>query len=843
VTIVSPAAGAQIDPRAPLEVSATVTDQGGVAVVTFSSSGAVVRSETRGAPVATTRTEIFTVPFESPLPTGGSLTLAVTATDAAGNQGNATITVPVRDVVAPSVTTLTPADGSVDVAPTASIVVQFSEPIDRASVTPSSIRLSRGQTGVAVAFAFFDADRTVTLTPAQPLALNAAHTVTVDTAVRDMAGNGLASVLSSTFTTKAPDVTPPRVASIAPAHNAVDVPVASFIQVAFTEAIDPATVSGTSVRVSKDGATLSGALTLQNGNREIRFTPAQPLPFGAVIVTELTSVITDASGNALVDANGNPLQGPLTFTFLTASFGITRPARGEDVVENRRITLEAQGSASLGIATVTFEVNGQATPAVSGPPFTMPFDVPLASTAPTLTIVAIGKNGSGVEVARDQVTVTVVVGLQIRPTLLGVPLGGVASLRLGLSSPIAVDLPITLAAGDASIVTLPASPVVLPAGQLDVTVPVGGAAAGNTTITATSSRGDGAVVAAVSPPIVKTVSIESLIPGVRVLTVPLAGRLFEAVGGRRTVVLQLLSAPATGATIVSVTSSDAGVVHADGPVTIAAGDQTATVTIVTGTAGSATLTFRAGGEIRQLSIVVGTPAADVLGPIVASPVGVNVLPVPSIGRVVAPQAGHAAFTLPLLPVPAAVATPVSVSSSDASIAAVSGAVIVAAGQQSAIVDVTTGAAGTATLTFLAGAEVRQLTIVVGPPAADDVPFTFAKPAGTRVLSPAVAGLLFAGLTVQRTIAAPMLTAPRASDTPVTISSSDPNVASVAGDVTIPAGQLSATFTVGTGIEGVATLTLTAAGEMRQLVVVVGTPPASRIPAIVAPVVGVEVKHP
>ena len=61
-------------------------------------------------------------------------------------------------------------------------------------------------------------------------------------------------------------------------------------------------------------------------------------------------------------------------------------------------------------------------------------------------------------------------------------------------------------------------------------------------------------------------------------------------------------------------------------------------------------------------------------------------------------------------------------------------------------------------------------------------------------------------------------------------------------VTIPAGQQSATFTVATGLEGVATLTLDAGGEKRQLVVVVGTPPASRIPTIVAPVVGVEIEE-
>src|SRR5262249_37771347 len=149
-----------------------------------------------------------------------------------------------------------------------------------------------------------------------------------------------------------------------------------------------------------------------------RFTPAQPLPFGAVIVTELTSAITDVAGNALADANGNPLQAPLTFTFLTATFGITSPARGEGLVENRRITLQAQGSASLGLATVTFEVNGQALPAAAAP-FTTDFDVPSAATTSSVTIVAIGRNSGGIEVARDTLVADVIVGLQTPSTVLG----------------------------------------------------------------------------------------------------------------------------------------------------------------------------------------------------------------------------------------------------------------------------------------------------------------------------------------------------------------------------------------------------------------------------------------
>jgi hypothetical protein len=209
--------------------------------------------------------------------------------------------------------------------------------------------------------------------------------------------------------------------------------------------------------------------------------------------------------------------------------------------------------------------------------------------------------------------------------------------------------------------------------------------------------------------------------------VPLVGRVFAALPASA-LTLQLLSAPATGVTIVSVTSSNPAVARVDAPVSIAAGDQTSAVTIVTGVAGTATLTFRAGSEVRQITIVVGAPPPDVLGPIVAPPAGVFVMPIPSLGRVVTPQAGHATFTLVLLAAPAAAATPVVVSSSAAR--------SLRSADRSRSRGATVGhrrrsdwCAGTATLTFSAGGELRQLTVVVGTPAAGDIPITIARPTG------------------------------------------------------------------------------------------------------------------
>src|SRR5207253_155303 len=124
------------------------------------------------------------------------------------------------------------------------------------------------------------------------------------------------------------------------------------IRVTFTEPIDTGTITPDSFRVSVAGAPIAGRLTFADANATVRFAPDAPLPFDAVVITELTSSITDLFQNALVDAAGQPLGTPLTFTFLTGTFGITAPQAGSAVLENAPLTIEAKASASVNVATI-----------------------------------------------------------------------------------------------------------------------------------------------------------------------------------------------------------------------------------------------------------------------------------------------------------------------------------------------------------------------------------------------------------------------------------------------------------------------------------------------------------
>src|SRR5262249_29883164 len=140
VQITSPVQNAALDPRSPIGVVVTAADAVGVTSMSFSATGVVSAAETRAVPSSATRTETFTVNV-TPLPApGGTLTLAAAARDAAGNTGTApAVTVRILDVVAPNVDSIQPANGATGVDPAAPIVVRFTEPMDRATLTAASI--------------------------------------------------------------------------------------------------------------------------------------------------------------------------------------------------------------------------------------------------------------------------------------------------------------------------------------------------------------------------------------------------------------------------------------------------------------------------------------------------------------------------------------------------------------------------------------------------------------------------------------------------------------------------------------------------------------------------------
>jgi hypothetical protein len=184
-----------------------------------------------------------------------------------------------------------------------------------------------------------------------------------------------------------------------------------------------------------------------------------------------------------------------------------------------------------------------------------------------------------------------------------------------------------------------------------------------------------------------------------------------------------------------VTSSDETIARIDDQVIIPAGEETATLTIITGMGGEATLTFDAGTELREFTVKVGLPSEEMAPPVVAPPVSVSVKEVPSVGSVIMGEDSEYTLTRQLLFSPATSKIEVTVTSSDDSVAQVIGAVSIPTGEKEATFILISGETGEATLTFDAGVEMREFTVKVGLPEEGEIPPIVAPIIGLEVFEP------------------------------------------------------------------------------------------------------------
>ncbi|MEO7905070.1 MAG: DUF4082 domain-containing protein, partial [Candidatus Saccharimonadales bacterium] len=126
---------------------------------------------------------------------------------------------PAVDTTAPAVVSTSPTVNATNVAVTTSVVATMSEAIDPETVTASSVTIvdSQGVT-VGVTHSYDAAQRQITVAPSNSLSDGQTYTVTLTTAVKDVAGNPLSQAYSWTFTTAA--IAPPvDVSPLAQGHD------------------------------------------------------------------------------------------------------------------------------------------------------------------------------------------------------------------------------------------------------------------------------------------------------------------------------------------------------------------------------------------------------------------------------------------------------------------------------------------------------------------------------------------------------------------------------------------------------------------------------------------------
>jgi hypothetical protein len=464
------------------------------------------------------------------------------------------------------------------------------------------------------------------------------------------------------------------------------------------------------------------------------------------------------------------------------------------------------------------------------------------------------------ELASAEKLFDVLPGLTVTPSILGVPRGATRSVRLSLSQATGQDLPISIAIG-ADVAIVPSGQIILRAGETFVDVPVTacstcpgdpvvrvGAAAGNTALIASSSRGSAYAIVAVSDPLQgQEITSPSEPIGLSIARNGRSvGQAVVAAASTSSVRIEGLLQPwgGTAALPVSVTSSNPAVATATA-LAIEPGHQSTTLTINTTSNGSTTLTIQAGNDVRTLTVWVGTPPPDQTLVATAAPVGVSASASgrSSAGTVILTAGRLSSVTVQLLVNPLAGATPlpVAVSSTNASVATAT-ATAVQPGHQSVTVVISSIVDGVATFTFTAGSDLRTLKVLVGAVSADETPLALASPVGASVNGSEATGPLFAPLGAVISTRVVFLSAATASQTTVTVTSSDPTIVAVdQPSVVVPAGSTVVPLALTTGAGGRAVLTLEGGGQRRAVIVMVGSDPAPDMsPAVFALPIGVSV---
>jgi hypothetical protein len=230
--------------------------------------------------------------------------------------------------------------------------------------------------------------------------------------------------------------------------------------------------------------------------------------------------------------------------------------------------------------------------------------------------------------------------------------------------------------------------------------------------------------------------------------------------------------------------------------------------------------------------------------VVAPAVGISLPRLQYAGQTAVVPATTATFGLVLLPTPRATDTPVTVSSSNTAVAQVlTPTVQIPAGSRVMQLQVATGVAGTTTLIIEFDGRKQEYVLFVGSPVPASTPVAPALPIGVSIV-PAPGGsdgsriVAPAGSPLTPSLGVQLLTTPRASAVSVTVTTSDPSIVSVGAGttmaLTLEAGSLvlPTTFTT-LGTVGSAVLSFEFDGMRRELLIVVGNPPSSQLPAVMA----------
>lgn len=223
------------------------------------------------------------------------------------------------DIVLPVVSAMNPADNQTGVALNQSIVIEFSEAMDKTTINSSTVIVKQGSETVEGTVEY--SGTSATFTPTKDFDANAVYTVTLTTGAKDLAGNAIASNLIATFTTgAAADVMLPMVNATDPLNNATGIARNKTVGVTFSEAMDEATLNSETFILKQGTSPVEG--TVSYADMTARFTASNVLAANTTYTATITKGAKDLAGNALAaDVTWQFTTGGTASTLATVNLG------------------------------------------------------------------------------------------------------------------------------------------------------------------------------------------------------------------------------------------------------------------------------------------------------------------------------------------------------------------------------------------------------------------------------------------------------------------------------------------------------------------------------------------
>ncbi len=292
------------------------------------------------------------------------------------------------DTTPPTVNSVIPIAGATGVSiGIKSISATFSEPMDPATLTNLTMTMM-DSTGVNVpgtlAYDLILLSNIATFRPTDTLLANMRYTVTISTAVTDLARNAMAAPFSWSFTTgSAADTTAPRVISHINKNGDTNVSVSTNLGVTFSEPMDPLTITAATFTCTRVGGTVTGVISYSGVNAVLD--PDTDLLPSTLYTVRITTGAKDLAGNSLAtDSTWSFTTGLLADTIAPRVNSVI-PVDGASGVSTNLDVISATFSEAMNPATITtatFSVKDSTGVAVPG---TMVYDLILLSNIATFS--------------------------------------------------------------------------------------------------------------------------------------------------------------------------------------------------------------------------------------------------------------------------------------------------------------------------------------------------------------------------------------------------------------------------------------------------------------------------